>query len=187
MIPSVPALSLITPVGRDLSQYHRDLARSVLAQRRALPPNWTLQWCVHFDGVAPELPDDPSVTELVDCIVASVSIDRSGIPAARNQALAGATGDLVAAVDDDALGPHWYRLVEMLDEHPHLGWVTGRSDDLDEHGNIVEYPGRGPLSLGPCAAVRTQSLTQSAREVTPVSCPQHRLVGDNDNPRHLTR
>ena len=122
--------------------------------RRLLPPGWTLQWCLHFDAIdpAPAL-GDPSFAPVADCLVVSHSLERTGPARARNRALAGAAGELVSSSDDDdALGPSWFRLVELLAGQPAIVRVAGMSDDMDEDGAVSTAGAPAGLTIGGCPA-----------------------------------
>lgn len=141
-------ISVVTPVHPQKATWLADAYASLLAQQ--LPPGWAWEWLVQQDetdgDVAALLPrDDPRVSVRTG--------RRSGPEAARNLALARASGGVVKVLDaDDQLAPGALtRDLAALARHPDVAWTTSRVLDLLPDGSTVgfEYdPPEGRLSGG---------------------------------------
>lgn len=103
---------------------------SVLAQSYS---NWEL--VVVDDGSDDDTPD--VLARLTDSRIRVLRQDNRGLSAARNTALAHATGDYVVYLDDDnVLHPHWLRgVVTAFDRHPDADVVIGGRVIDDERRN----------------------------------------------------
>jgi hypothetical protein len=148
----MPTVSVITAMGRERPELWAETAKSVERSSLHLPTGWDLQWCIHLDGIDPAaLIACPWWPELSVGTAVSAGT-RQGIALARNQALTNATGELVAAVDDDdCLGESWPEMVAVLAARPELGWVAGRTADIDICGDPIDR-GVFPLPYGDVAA-----------------------------------
>jgi glycosyltransferase involved in cell wall biosynthesis len=140
----MPLISIITAVYSPVSEYLREAAQSVAAQR--LPAGWELEWLVQEDGEAP-------VARVPEASYEANGA-RLGTATTRNLALSRAQGSLVAVLDhDDVLLPSGLAtLIAAFDAHPGIGWAVGQADDLIE-GRRVPFNLRYPCGLVPAGQV----------------------------------
>src|SRR5699024_10689311 len=114
-----------------------------------LPDGWEWQWVVQEDGqteeVAPRIPNDSRIS------FGQGRAGRAGM--ARTLALPRAEGSLVRVLDaDDQLTPGALaRDIEVLTQHPDVGWTTSRVLDLLSDGETRGFdgdPDEGVLEQG---------------------------------------
>lgn len=114
-----------------------------------LPDGWEWQWVVQEDGqteeVAPRVPNDSRIS------FGQGRAGRAGM--ARTLALPRAEGSLVRVLDaDDQLTPDALaRDIEVLTQHPDVGWTTSRVLDLLSDGETRGFdgdPDEGVLEQG---------------------------------------
>jgi len=140
-------ISVVTPAYKPVPDHLRAAYESL--QTQTMPPGWTWQWVVQEDGesreVARILPEDARVSV--------GSGRRAGEPTTRNLCLSRATGELIKVLDaDDQLRPGALaRDVQVLCEHPDIGWTTARVLDLLPDGSTVSFdkdPDEGYIRCG---------------------------------------
>lgn len=141
----MPTISIITPVYDGGHAFLRQAADSIRMQR--LPEGWGWEWLVQEDGHSgrplADLPADPRI---------STGTGRPGGAAmARTLALARATGTVVRPLDaDDVLTEDaLLRDLEVLTEHPELGWVVSAGLDLLPDGTLTAAPNDFPAGALP--------------------------------------
>lgn len=96
-------------------------------------------------------PDDIAsasvVAEFASDIITALLVEMPGQVAAINRGIDGATGDILALIDDDAIPhPDWLeRIVRWYTDHPKVGGVGGR--DVVHHGSHVHHPSEDRVGL----------------------------------------
>lgn len=150
--PTPRTVSVVTPLWAPTADWVEETWQSLKAQQ--LPPGWHLEWCLQEDGPDPQLGVWAATLAHPGTTVRYGANGHGFGPAVtRNHALAGASGEVVAAVDqddllvDDALAA----LVDALDGHPDAQWAAGRSCHRYPDGTVALRPddlAPGPVGRG---------------------------------------
>ena len=150
--PASAHAELLERMRRRLGVPQRDAERPtcsvvVCTHRRPSMLAGLLQACELLDPAPDQIvvvdndPGEQDVRRLVEAAGAVyVRENRRGLDHARSAGLAGATGDLVAFIDDDCLPPaRWLRNLAELFEDPCVGAVTGPAfaHDLDSPAKLA--------------------------------------------------
>lgn len=144
-------ISVITPVHNGRLDYLTEAYQSLTAQ--VLPAGWNWEWLVQHDDPEPlQLP----ATAAADPRVRPGSGRHGGPGVARTIALQRAQGIYVRNLDaDDVLPPTALaHAINVLAQHPDIGWTTCRALDLLPDGSLVGFPGdpdEGPIPVGAVA------------------------------------
>lgn len=144
-------ISVVTPVHHGRLDYLTAAYESLAHQE--MPTDWEWEWLVQHDDPQPlELPkaaqNDPRVR---------AGAARHGGPGvARTVALQRARGEYVRNLDADDVLPSTALAdaIEILTQHPEIGWTTCRVLDLMPDGTLKEFPGDpadGPIPIGSVA------------------------------------
>lgn len=144
-------ISVVTPVHQGRMDYLTAAYESLVAQQ--MPDGWDWEWLVQHDDPSPlELPRDAQA----DPRVRPGAARHGGPGVARTVALQRARGVYVRNLDsDDVLPPTALaRSIEVLEQHPEIGWTTCRVLDLMPDGSLTEFPGdpaEGSIPVGAVA------------------------------------
>ncbi|WP_330233961.1 glycosyltransferase [Nocardia sp. NBC_00508] len=141
-------ISVITPAYRPQPAFLAEAYQSLYEQ--VLPAGWEWEWLIQADGNE-ELPLPPAARD--DPRVQPASGPRSGPGTTRNLALERSTGTLIQNLDaDDILLPNALaNSINVLTEHPRIGWTTCRALDLLPDGSLISVdtdPPEGELPRG---------------------------------------
>ncbi|MEU3188667.1 glycosyltransferase family 2 protein [Streptomyces sp. NPDC006923] len=130
-------ISVITPVHRAGLAYLSAAYDSLASQH--LPSGWSWEWLVQEDGgdvdSAAVLPSDSRI---------HIAASRKGGPhVTRTVSLGRSSGDLIKNLDsDDVLSVGVLaRDIEVLTNHPDVGWTTSAVIDLLPDGSTTTFPG----------------------------------------------
>jgi glycosyltransferase involved in cell wall biosynthesis len=139
-------ISVITAVHTPAVRYLPDAFASL--ERQTLPSGWEWQWVIQEDGETGNASDAVPTDARI-----SLGSGRPGGPGvARTLGLSRVEGSLVKVLDaDDVLTPGALaRDIDVLANHPHIGWTTAKGLDLLPDGTTVSWdqddPPEGPLS-----------------------------------------
>jgi glycosyltransferase involved in cell wall biosynthesis len=152
-------ISIITAVLADKDDHLGALWDSLQAQE--MPVGWDWQWVLQEDGNTgrpiKRVPKDPRIS--------TGMAPWAGVARARTLALSRADGALARAVDaDDVLPPGALRRdIEVLVDHPEIGWCISPAIDLLEDGSTrrgPRDPDPGPLPAGLVASGERAGLVQ---------------------------
>jgi glycosyltransferase involved in cell wall biosynthesis len=146
----MPIVSVITPVQRLRGALLREAGDSLHLQ--ATPDGWTVEWLVQEDGDEPSLADLAAEFPLARYAANGAQL---GVAATRNFALTRARGEYVHLLDsDDMLLPGALAtMIDIIDRHPDVHWVSAQADDLMPDGSRVSYELEIPAGSTPVGTV----------------------------------